>query len=112
VYGFVKELAADEREYHIRFGLVCMLCYYIDKAHIEDVLHITAGIKDERYYVKMAQAWLVSVALAKEYGSSVWILERNVLSPWTHNKSIQKSRESFRIDKDKKQYLLSLKRKV
>ena len=35
VYGFIKEIAEDKREYHIRFALVSMLNYYIDRAHID-----------------------------------------------------------------------------
>jgi 3-methyladenine DNA glycosylase AlkD len=112
VYGFIKEMACDTREYHIRFALVSMLCYYIDSEHIDEVLHITCSINDERYYVKMAQAWLISVALVKRYDKTVKILEDNILSPWVHNKSIQKARESFRLDDEKKSYLTSLKRKA
>ena len=111
VYGFIKEIAEDKREYHIRFALVSMLNYYIDRAHIDEVLFITSQIKDERYYVKMAQAWLISVALVKEYERAVKLLEGNILSVWVHNKSIQKAKESFRISDEQKQYLSSLKRK-
>jgi 3-methyladenine DNA glycosylase AlkD len=112
VYGFIKEMASDTREYHIRFALVSMLCYYLDGEYIDEILHITCNIKDERYCVKMAQAWLISVALVKCYDKTVKILEDNILSPWVHNKSIQKSRESFRLDDEKKSYLASLKRKA
>jgi len=111
VYGFIKKLTGDKREYHIRFGLVALLNYYIDGKYIDEVLDITSRIKDDRYYVMMAQAWLVSVALVKEYDKAVGLLRNGSLSPWVHNKSIQKARESFRIDADKKQYLASLKRK-
>lgn len=111
-YGFIKEMASDTREYHIRFALVSMLCYYLDGEYIDEILHITCNINDERYYVKMAQAWLISVALVKCYDKTVKILEDNILSPWVHNKSIQKARESFRLDGEKKSYLASLKRKA
>ena len=112
VYGFIKELAFDGREYHIRFALVSMLCYYLNETHIDGILDIVRKIDDERYYVRMAQAWLVSVAMVKYYDKTVKILEGNALSPWVHNKSIQKSRESFRLDSEKKRYLASLKRKA
>ncbi|MDY4891950.1 MAG: DNA alkylation repair protein, partial [Agathobacter sp.] len=35
--------------------------------------------------------------------------EEKRLEPWTHNKTIQKSVESYRIDDEKKAYLRSLK---
>ena len=36
--------------------------------------------------------------------------ETNALREWEHNKTIQKSVESFRIPKERKEYLKSLKR--
>ena len=38
-------------------------------------------------------------------------LQKNKLNNFTHNKSISKIRESYRISKEKKDYLNTLKRK-
>ena len=38
-------------------------------------------------------------------------LKKNKLNKFTHNKSISKIRESYRISKEKKDYLNTLKRK-
>ena len=37
-------------------------------------------------------------------------IEEKKLEPWTHNKTIQKAIESYRVDDDKKTYLKTLKR--
>jgi erythromycin esterase-like protein len=58
----------------------------------------------------MMQAWYFATALAKQYDSAVRVLEENRLPVWTHNRTIQKARESFRITSEQKEYLKTLKR--
>lgn len=111
VYDFVCSLTKSKHTYTCRFGLVSLLNYYVDKEHIDEILKIVTSIKSEEYYIKMAQAWLVSVCIVKEYDKTVKILERNLLDIWTHNKSISKSIESFRVSSEQKNYLKSLRRK-
>ena len=47
--------------------------------------------------------------LAKQYETTIPILEQKKLDVWTHNKTIQKARESYRISTEQKAYLKSLK---
>ena len=108
-YSFVISCAKGEAPYTVRFGLVCLLNYYIDHAHISDILEICKDIHSEEYYVNMALAWLVSFCVIKEYGSTLPLLESKALDKWVHNKAIQKSCESYQINNDKKTYLRSLK---
>jgi 3-methyladenine DNA glycosylase AlkD len=111
VYDFVCSLTKSKHTYTCRFGLVSLLNYYVDKEHVDEILKIVTSIKSEEYYIKMAQAWLVSVCIVKEYDKTVKILEKNLLDIWTHNKSISKSIESFRVSSEQKNYLKSLRRK-
>ena len=39
-------------------------------------------------------------------------IEKQKLDKWTHNKSIQKAVESYRITQEQKEYLKTLKRKA
>ncbi len=57
----------------------------------------------------MMRAWYFATALAKQYDSVIPFLEDNKLDRWTHNKTIQKSIESYRISDDRKEYLKSLR---
>ena len=59
----------------------------------------------------MAVAWYFATALAKQYETTVKVLEQGRLDAWTHNKTIQKARESYRITQEQKEYLKSLKRR-
>lgn len=122
VYGEIPKcfLSPTSSVYTVRFGLVCLLSYYIEEKYLDSILNIcvdTALLCGEKptpadysYYVSMAVAWLVSFCLIKEYEKSVHIIEKGLLPKWIHNKSIQKAVESYRIDKDRKNYLRSLKK--
>lgn len=96
-------------DYRIRFVLVSLLNYYIDDTYADRALEIAVSVSSESYYVRMAQAWLVSVAAVKQYDKAVYVLENRLLCPWTHNKAIQKSKESYRLSKERKEYLNTLK---
>ena len=58
----------------------------------------------------MMIAWFFATALAKQWDASVKYLEDHRLDIWTHNKTIQKARESYRITPEQKEYLKTLKR--
>ena len=57
----------------------------------------------------MMIAWYFATALAKQYNHAIKYLEEKKLSPWVHNKTIQKAVESYRINDAQKVYLRSLK---
>ncbi len=109
VYGFVLRCIKSECTYTVRFGLVCLLNYYIDSEHIKDILELCKTVKSDEYYVNMAVAWLISFCLIKEYDSSLPLIKAQCLDKWVHNKAIQKSIESYRLDENQKTYLRSLK---
>lgn len=57
----------------------------------------------------MMIAWYFATALAKQYDAVLPYLENRSLDDWVHNKTIQKSVESFRITDEQKLYLKTLK---
>ena len=71
--------------------------------------YAVSNIKSDEYYVNMMIAWYFATALAKQYEAALDVLKKRSLSPWTHNKAIQKARESHRITTEQKEYLNSLK---
>ncbi len=72
-------------------------------------LEIPASIRSEEYYVKMMVAWFFATALAKQWDATIPYIEQRRLAPWTHNKTIQKAIESYRITPEQKEYLRTLK---
>ena len=57
------------------------------------------------YYIKMMQAWYFATALAKQWDAVIPFIERKCMPKWVHNKTIQKSVESYRLTTEQKEYL-------
>ena len=111
VYSFIEKCIKSDLEYTIRFGTVMLLKFYLDdKKYINRNNKLVLSIKKDSYYINMAISWYFSFALIKQYDETVKIFEnKSIKNVWIHNKSIQKSIESFRISNDKKEYLKKLK---
>lgn len=97
--------------YTLRYAVGALMRYFLDDDFKKEYLSDVANIKSEEYYVNMMRAWFFALAIAKQYNDTICIFENGVLDKWTHNKSIQKSVESFRVSPEHKAYLRSLKRK-
>lgn len=105
----VKEWSKSDKTYTCRFGLEMLMSHYLDDDFKAEYLEIPAAARSDEYYVKMMVAWFFATALAKQWNATVPYIENKVLAPWTHNKTIQKARESFRITPEQKEYLKGLK---
>lgn len=95
--------------YTVRFGVVTQLQYFLDEWFRPQMLETMASLQRSEYYVNMAIAWYYSIALVKQYEAAISLFEEKRLDKWIHNKSLQKAIESYRIDKETKDYLRSLK---
>lgn len=97
--------------YTARFGMEMLMTHFLDNDFKAEYLEIPAAVRSGEYYVNMMTAWFFATALAKQWDTAVKYIEDNRLDVWTHNKTIQKARESNRITKSRKDYLKGLKRK-
>ena len=87
-----------------------LMTYYLDDNYKKEYLDIPLKVKINDYYVNMMIAWFYATSLAKRYNDTLYILKDNKLDTWIHNKTIQKSIESYRISQENKNYLKTLKR--
>lgn len=106
-----QKLSLNKEEFISRVGLIIILNYYIDKPYLNDIFDILNKISSNKYYVNMAEAWLISEIYVKYPLETEQYLKDNNLNNFTHNKAISKIRESFRVSKEAKDYLNTLKRK-
>lgn len=106
----IKEWTKSEHTYTCRFGMEMLMSFYLDEDFKPEYLEIPAAVKSEEYYVNMMLAWFFATALAKQWDAAIPYIEKGVLDKWTHNKTIQKARESYRIAEDRKEYLKSMKK--
>ena len=105
----IKEWAASEHPYTCRFGMEMLMTHFLDEDFREEYLEIPAAVHSGEYYVNMMIAWFYATALAKQWDAAIGYIEKKCLDPWTHNKTIQKARESYRITREQKEYLKTLK---
>ena len=110
-FSFLEPYLNSSQEYKIRFAVVCLLDFFVQEAFIDRILNCFSDIHHEGYYVKMAVAWAVSVCYVKFPEKTEEFLLKNTLDDFTHNKAIQKIRESYRVSKEEKERLNQWKRK-
>ena len=106
----IKRWLNSKDTYTIRFAVNCLMLYYLEEDFKPEYLQWVKNIESQEYYINMVRAWYFATALAKQYDETVKILENNALNKWTYNKTIQKANESYRITKEQKEYLRTLKR--
>ena len=109
VWVFLKPYFKSEKEFEIRFAYVMLLNYFLVDEYIDKVLILLDEFKDDRYYSKMAVAWLVSACYVKYPEKTEQYLKKSKLNIWTFNKSIQKICESLKVDKETKERLKLMK---
>lgn len=105
----IEDWIASDKTYTIRFGAGMLMQHFLGDDFDIRYPEMVAGIVSEEYYVNMMRAWYFATALAKNYEEVLPFIEEKRLDKWTHNKTIQKSVESYRITPDQKEYLKSLK---
>lgn len=105
----IREWTASGQPYTCRFGMEMLMTHFLDEDFRVEYLGIPVAVHSEEYYVNMMIAWFYATALAKQWDAAVGYIEKKCLDPWTHNKTIQKARESYRITREQKEYLKTLK---
>jgi 3-methyladenine DNA glycosylase AlkD len=111
LFDQIKIWINTNKTYYVRFGVVSMMSEFLKDEYIDQVLEIVSSIQTEDYYVNMSVAWLLATALINYYDKTIKLLEENKLNRFVHNKTIQKAIESYRIRKNIKEYLKTLKQK-
>ena len=105
----VERWLASDHTYTIRFGIGMLMRYYLEEHFSLEYPEKVAKIRSKEYYVNMMRAWYFATALAKQYEAIFSFLEEKRLDAWTHNKTIQKAIESYRITQEQKVYLRTLR---
>ena len=105
----IKDWINSKNTYTVRFGIGMLMSYYLDDKFNTEYLELVSNIKSDEYYINMMIAWFFATALAKQYKDTLPYIENKKLDIWTHNKTIQKAIESYRILPEYKEYLKKLK---
>ncbi|MBR5114305.1 MAG: DNA alkylation repair protein [Oscillospiraceae bacterium] len=106
----IRRWAASEKVYTCRFGIGMLMRFFLDSDFSPELLEIPAAVRSEEYYVRMMVAWFFATALAKQWDAALPYIEGGRLDKWTHNKTISKTCESFRVPAGRKELLRGLRR--
>ncbi len=109
LYEKIKVWLKTGDTYTIRFGVNMLMKFFLDENFGEEILALVCEIESEEYYVNMVRAWFFATAIAKQREKTLPYLEEKRLDKWTHNKTIQKCIESYRITKEDKKLLKEMK---
>jgi 3-methyladenine DNA glycosylase AlkD len=110
--NYIEKWMDSKETYTIRFAIGMLMQHFLDEDFDEKYMDRISKVRSEEYYVNMMIAWYFATALAKQYDAAIPYIQEKKLDTWTHNKTIQKAVESYRIDLDTKEYLRSLKIKT
>ena len=99
----------SEHCYTCRYGIGMLMRYFLADGFSEEYPRRVAEIKRDEYYVNIMIAWYFATAVAFQYEEILPYITHRRLSPWIHQKTIQKAVESRRLTDSQKQFLKSLR---
>lgn len=107
-----KELLLNRLPFVRRVGLLILLKMLKYKEFLTEIFNILNSFTNEKeYYVNMIIAWIVCEAFIKYKEETITFLYDNNLNKFTLNKAISKCRDSFRVSKQDKEFLIKFRRK-
>ena len=109
---YVDKWIRSDHTYVKRIAIGMLMEHFLDEDFKTSYLTRVSMIRSDEYYVNLMTAWYFATALAKQYEAALPFIEKHKLDIWTHNKTIQKAVESYRITPEQKEYLKTLKRKA
>ena len=120
-YEYILKCISSNNPWKIRVGIVALISFYVDESYIDDILSHCKYISEQfatfkakkfdspYYYIKMANAWLISVCFIKFKTITKSFLETNQIENETFNMSIQKIMDSRRVSTKDKIYVKQLR---
>lgn len=100
----ISRWLSSDKPYIIRFAVCCLMNYFLDERSFRPkYLEMVSNVRYEDYYVMTGVAWFFATALSKQWEATLPYIKEQRLDVRTHNKTISKAVESFRISPDHKQ---------
>lgn len=104
VWAFIQPYLADPREFHVRFGVVMLLFYYLEGSRAGEAVALLDGVRHEGYYARMAVAWALSIAAVRRPDVALPYLEHGGHpDPFVRRKTLQKILESRQLPAEERE---------
>lgn len=110
LFSDIEYFIYNKNPWVVRYGFGILLEFYLTDEYIDRVLAYVDSVNSDFYYIQMMQGWLVATAAAKCRDKTIAYLANNSLNAVTQNMAIRKMRESLRISKEDKEFVLSFKK--
>lgn len=104
------QMALNSEEFKSRIGLVIILNHFINKENLKIIFDTLNKIESDMFYINMAEAWLLCEMYIKHTKETTKFLQKNKLNKFTQNKAISKIHDSYRVSKEEKEYLNTLRK--
>ena len=99
------KMSLNEAEFKSRVGIVMILNHFINKGNLNDIFDTLNKIQSDKFYINMAEAWLLCEMYIKYPKETKDFLKKNSLNKFTQNKSISKIHDSYRVSMEEKELL-------
>lgn len=98
-------MSLNKKEFISRVGLVIILDHFISKENINTIYETLNKINSDKFYINMAEAWLVCELYIKYSSETKEFIKNNNLNKFTQNKAISKIHDSYRVSAEEKDLL-------
>lgn len=99
------KMALKREEFVSRVGLVMILNHFISQKNLDIIFDALNKIQSDKFYINMAEAWLVCEMYTKYPKETKEFLKNNNFNRFTQNKAISKIHDSYRVSKEEKELL-------
>lgn len=99
------KMSLNKEEFISRVGLIIILDHFISEKNLTEIFETLNKIQSEKFYINMAEAWLVCEMYTKFPKETEEFLKKNDLNKFTQNKAISKIHDSYRVSKEEKEHL-------
>lgn len=104
-----KSLCFSSGEFTARLGIIVLMSCYLSEEFIDEILNMCKQVTNDKYYVQMGLAWLLSFAFIKFKDKTYMLLNQKILPKFVQNKAICKCRDSYQVSSEDKQKLKNLR---
>lgn len=108
----IRDLIDDSHPYKVRFAVVMLLAYYMEREDLEETLSLFERGVREHYYVEMGIAWGVATAFSHHPAVIKGWLENSPLPVRIKLMAIQKIRDSRRTPEEDREWAADLRKVI
>ena len=106
----MKKYFNSDKEYENLFANIMLMSHFLNDEYIDRVLMVYKDFSHNAYYAKMGVAWAVATAFAKYPDKTMNLLKSWQVDAETYNMAIRKMCESYRVSKEDKVILKTMKK--